>query len=128
MKPSARVLIVDDSRVLRAHLRTMMQTMGWSCDEADSGVTALDRMAGSPDFDLILLDVNMPRMSGMECLRAICNLPNRPPTKIMMVTTESDFPVVTEALTQGSDEFLMKPFTRESLISKLTLMELPVGL
>jgi len=128
MNTSARVLIVDDSRVLRTHLRIMMQAMGWTCEEAESGISALDRIAHNPDFDLLLLDVNMPKMSGMECLRTIHNMANPPRMKVMMVTTESDFPLVTEALTNGSDEFLMKPFTREILVDKLRLMELPVGL
>jgi two-component system chemotaxis response regulator CheY len=123
-----KVLIVDDSRVLRMHLRTMMQGMGWVCEEVDSGTAALERMQAGSQISLMLLDVNMPGMSGIECLRAMREMPHSDQVKAMMVTTESEAPLISVALNLGADEFLMKPFTRESLVSKLLMMGLPVSL
>jgi len=128
MRNAAKVLIVDDSRVLRMHLRTMMQGMGWTCEEADSGVAALDKVRNGGETKLVLMDVNMPKMNGIECLRAVRERRELSGVKVLMVTTESDFPLITEALESGADEYLMKPFTRESLMGKLMLMGLPVGL
>ena len=106
----------------------MMRSLGWACEEAESGVDALSQMQEGAEYELILLDVNMPRMTGLECLRAVRETLQRQCVKVMMVTTESDFPLIAEALGSGADEFLMKPFTRESLVAKLMLMGLPAGL
>ena len=120
-----RVLIVDDSRVLRSHLRGMMQALGWQTEEAENGLCALERLREGDDFELALVDVNMPEMNGIECVNRVRNeLPERE-MKLMMVTTESDFALIAEVLAQGADEFLIKPFSRENLLAKLRLMELP---
>jgi two-component system chemotaxis response regulator CheY len=71
------------------------------------------------------VDVKMPEMPGIECAKRVRNeLPERE-MKLMMVTTESDFALIAEVLAQGADEFLIKPFSRENLLAKLRLMELP---
>jgi two-component system chemotaxis response regulator CheY len=121
-----RVLIVDDSRVLRMYLRTIMQGLGWACDEAECGPVAIEKVQDGPTFTLALLDVNMPGMNGIECLRRLREKLSPDSLKVMMVTTEGDFPLMTDALGSGADEFLMKPFTRENLKAKLMLMGLPV--
>jgi two-component system chemotaxis response regulator CheY len=121
-----RVLIVDDSRVLRLHLAIMMRAMGWETDEVENGALALERLRADRSYDLALMDVNMPEMDGIECVRRLrSELPGRK-TKLMMVTTEADFRLIADVLDNGADEFLMKPFTRENLQAKLQLMSLPV--
>jgi two-component system chemotaxis response regulator CheY len=120
-----RVLIVDDSRVLRSHLSTVMQSLGWKTAEAENGRQALDALHKDGSYDLALMDVLMPEMDGIECLRRMrLELPGLA-MKLMMVSTEEGFPVIAETLQQGADEFLMKPFTRENLVAKLRLMSLP---
>jgi CheY-like chemotaxis protein len=74
-----------------------------------------------------LMDVNMPEMDGLECVRRLRNELPELDTKLMMVTTESDSGLIADVLANGADEFLMKPFTRENLQAKLRLMSLPVG-
>jgi two-component system chemotaxis response regulator CheY len=119
-----RVLIVDDSRVLRLHLRAIMQSLGWHTDEAENGTRALEMLRRDKSFELALMDVNMPEMNGVECVKRLrCELPELN-TKLMMVTTESSFPLMEDALANGADEFLMKPFTRENLQAKLSLLSL----
>jgi len=75
-----------------------------------------------PSIELVLMDVNMPGMSGIECVRALRQKLPHDPFKVMMVTTEADFPLISEALDSGANEFLMKPFTREGLMAKLLLL------
>jgi len=121
-----KVLIVDDSRVLRMHLGIMMRAMGWQTDEADNGVRALECLRSNNTYELALLDVNMPEMDGIECVRRLRSEFPGLPTKLMMVTTEADFGVIAGLLDNGVDEFLIKPFTRENLQAKLQLMSLPI--
>ena len=66
-----RVLITDDSRFLRERLKQLLVPLGWQCSEAAHGVDALNALAGDGAFDLMLLDVNMPVMDGLECVRTL---------------------------------------------------------
>ena len=65
-----RALIVDDSRFIRQYLRQLLEGMGLSCEEAVDGDQALEMLRGTSLFDFMLLDVNMPKMSGLECVKA----------------------------------------------------------
>jgi two-component system, chemotaxis family, chemotaxis protein CheY len=119
-----KALIVDDSRFIRQHTRQLLERMGVNCEEAADGSEALRLLRGPAEFDLMLLDVNMPRMDGLECVRALRDAGLHPPMKVMMVTTEADNSFICRALEYGADEFLMKPFTPESLRDKLTMLGL----
>ncbi len=104
-----------------------MQRLGWECAEAEHGAVALDALQHSEAFDLMLLDVNMPVMNGLECVRQLRAGGEFSAMKVMMVTTEADSNFVASALKYGADEFLMKPVTEESLQSKLLLLGLAGG-
>jgi len=119
-----RALIVDDSRFIRQYLRQLLESMGLSCEEAVDGPTALQMLRGASLFDFMLLDVNMPGMSGLECVKELRVTGLQPPMKVMMVTTEADNSYICQALDYGADEFLMKPFTPESLREKLAMIGL----
>ena len=119
-----RVLIVDDSRFIRQYLRQLLESMGFSCEEAVDGHAALQMLRGASRFDFMLLDVNMPGMSGLECVKELRETGLQPPMKVMMVTTEADNSYICQALDYGADEFLMKPFTPESLREKLAMIGL----
>ncbi len=117
-----RALIVDDSSFIREYLRDLLDRMGIACEEAVDGSDALERLAEKKEFDLMLLDVNMPVMDGLECVKALREAKLNPGMKVMMVTTEADNSFITTALDNGADEFLMKPFTPESLREKMMLL------
>jgi two-component system chemotaxis response regulator CheY len=119
-----KALIVDDSRFIRQYLRQLLEGMGMSCEEAMDGNEALQMLRGTSHFDFMLLDVNMPKMSGLECVKALREAGLQPPMKVMMVTTEADNSYICQALEYGADEFLMKPFTPESLREKLAMIGL----
>jgi two-component system chemotaxis response regulator CheY len=117
-------LIVDDSSFIRQYLRQLLERMGLSCEEAVNGRQALETLRGATVFDFMLLDVNMPEMDGLECVKELREAGLQPPMKVMMVTTEADNSFITRALEYGADEFLMKPFTPESLREKLMMLGL----
>jgi two-component system chemotaxis response regulator CheY len=122
-----RTLIVDDSRFLRERLKQMLRPMGWDCEEAVDGADALEVLRRDSAFELMLLDVNMPEVDGLECVRRLRVEHMAPAMKVMMVTTEADASFIERALEYGADEFLMKPMTVESLQSKLLLLGLASG-
>jgi len=125
-----RALIVDDSNFIRDYVRQQMEQFGWHCAEAGDGSEALVVLRGLADdprgegqgFDVMLVDVNMPVMNGLECVRQLRDQRLSPAMKVMTVTTEADNRFIRQALDYGADEFLMKPFSPQSLREKLTLM------
>ena len=119
-----RVLITDDSRFLRERLKQILAPMDWEFDEAGHGVEALEKLRACGPFDLMLLDVNMPEMDGLECVKRLRAEGMAPETKVIMVTTEADSTFILQALENGADEFLMKPFTADSLQGKMRMLGL----
>jgi two-component system, chemotaxis family, chemotaxis protein CheY len=117
-----RALIVDDSSFIREYLRHLLGRMDVVCEEAKDGSDALAVLRAEESFDLMLLDVNMPVMNGLECVKKLREAKLGPEMKLMMVTTEADHSFISTALDNGADEFLMKPFTPESLREKMLLL------
>jgi two-component system chemotaxis response regulator CheY len=111
-------LIVDDSRVIRKVARQIFETIGYACSEAENGQIALDACkAAFPDF--VLLDWNMPVMSGLEFLRAMRQLPGGDKPVVVFCTTENDLAHIQEALSAGANEYIMKPFDADIIRGKL---------
>ena len=114
-------LVVDDSKVIRKVARHILEGLDFTVSEAADGREALDRcIADTPD--VILLDWNMPVMSGMDFLRALreATLSSRP--KVVFCTTENGMAHIRAAIEAGADEYVMKPFDRETLQSKLHIV------
>ncbi|HXJ01318.1 MAG TPA: response regulator [Micropepsaceae bacterium] len=111
-------LIVDDSRVLRKIARRILQELQFSADEAEDGAAALD-MCRRNMPDAILLDWNMPAMSGIEFLRALRREPTGAKPVVIYCTTENDIAHITEAIGAGANEYLVKPFDKEIVEAKL---------
>ena len=117
-----RALIVDDSRFIREYVRQHLERMGIFCSEAETGGDAALMVLTRDVFDVMLLDVNMPGINGLECVRQVRERGMAPKMKVMMVTTEADNSYIMQALENGADEFLMKPFSPQSLREKLVLL------
>ena len=114
-------LVVDDSKVIRKVARHILETLDFSVREAGDGREALDScLAEVPD--VVLLDWNMPVMSGMDFLRALreTSLAIRP--KVVFCTTENGAAHIRAAIEAGADEYVMKPFDRDTLESKLQIV------
>lgn len=118
-----RALIVDDSKAMRTILRKIVAECGFDeVVEAENGVQALVhlRKAGAPD--LVLVDWNMPEMTGIEFVTRVRKDDAFDASMLMMVTTETEPARITEALVAGADEYVMKPFTADALREKIDLM------
>jgi two-component system, chemotaxis family, chemotaxis protein CheY len=110
-------LIVDDSKVIRKVARHILEALGFAVSEAADGQEALGCCA-EQNPDVILLDWNMPVMSGMEFLNSYrASLAGH--AKVIFCTTENGVGHIQAAIQAGADEYVMKPFDRETLQSKL---------
>jgi two-component system chemotaxis response regulator CheY len=114
-------LIVDDSKVIRKVARHILETLNFTVDEAEDGRDALTRIAVHMP-DVILLDWNMPVMSGLEFLRNLREKSDLVQPKVVFCTTENDIGHIRAAIEAGADEYVMKPFDRETLESKLQIV------
>lgn len=123
-----KALVVDDSRSMRAIISKQLRELGFTVEEAQSGQEALSKLHAGGTIDIVLLDWNMPEMDGCEVLSLIRSQPRYKAMRVMMVTTESEMSQVAVALEAGANEYLMKPFDRESLLEKLVLLGMdPAG-
>ncbi|MBD3730236.1 MAG: response regulator [Sphingomonadales bacterium] len=114
-------LVVDDSRVIRKVSRHILETMGFTVDEAENGQQGLERCdAAMPD--VILLDWNMPVMTGIEFITHLRQRAGGQRPKVVFCTTENDVAHIREAISAGADEYVMKPFDHETLQIKLQLV------
>ena len=114
-------LVVDDSKVIRKVARHILETLEFVVTEAADGSEALD-MCKQTIPDVILLDWNMPVMSGMEFLVALRQLPEGGDPKVVFCTTENGTGHIQAAIDAGADEYVMKPFDRETLAQKLEIV------
>lgn len=121
-----RALIVDDSRFVRGYLRGLLEGKGMECAEAADGQAGLDQLYTGVDFDLALVDWNMPVMNGLDMVTQL-RAEGFSRLKIMMVTTEAENDFIVRALNAGADEYLMKPFDDEALSEKLAMLGLAVA-
>ena len=113
---SFSVLVVDDEPSLRKTIRASLAASGYTVTEAGTGGEAVGVVRGKP-FDLVLLDVNMPGMSGVEACRQIRAL--APRTGIIMVTVRDAEEDKVRALEAGADDYVTKPFRFRELIARL---------
>ncbi len=111
-------LLVDDSRMIRKVARRIVSDAGYAIDEAENGQEALDKCKIAMP-DLILLDWDMPIMSGLEFLAAVRKVPTIKRPKIVFCTTKSDVFDIHKAIDYGADEYVTKPFDEASLTAKL---------
>ena len=114
MVQEKRILIVDDEPNVRLVLRTALQSVGYDIVEAEDGAKALERLSsGGPGFDLALLDLQMPRMDGMELLSRLREAGSTVP--VVILTAHGSIPEAVTAMKLGAIDFLTKPITPESL-------------
>jgi two-component system chemotaxis response regulator CheY len=107
--------------VIRKVARHILETLDFTVEEAGDGQEALDQcMAAVPD--VILLDWNMPVMSGIEFLRALGDVELSQRPKVVFCTTENGTAHIRAAIEAGADEYVMKPFDRDTLESKLQMV------
>ncbi len=112
---TASILTVDDSSSLRMAIRIALTGAGYDVSEAVDGLDGLNK-AKAGKFDMIIADLNMPNMNGLEMIREIRKLPIQTGTPIIFLTTESDEAIKQEARAAGATGWLVKPFVPDQLL------------
>lgn len=112
-------LIVDDSKIVRKVVRRIVEVFGFTILEAENGQEAVDQTRANT-VDVIILDWNMPVMDGMECMKTIRADPSVHQPKIIFCTTENEFSKIQQAMMNGADEYVMKPFDEAIIAGKLS--------
>jgi two-component system chemotaxis response regulator CheY len=117
-----RILIVDDSSVMRKIVERSLRQAGLDLGdivEAGNGIEALAAVKESA-FDLILCDINMPAMDGIEFLRHLGTVDGAKGTPVVMITTEGSESRVVEALSIGARGYIRKPFTPDQIKERVS--------
>ena len=117
--PSSRVLLVDDDVNFRAWLALLMRRLGFTVEVAFDGIHALEVMRGSGAFDLVIADLQMPRMNGIDLIHEIRDTPSLAQQYAIMLTSHEDLDSKVAALTVGYDDFLPKSCTEVEVIAKV---------
>ncbi len=117
-----QAIVIDDSRAMRSMLRRPLADAGFDVREAADGKLGLESLALEPRPDLVLVDWNMPNMTGLEFIKAARADPRWASVPIVMVTTENEMHQLELALAAGASEYIMKPFTPESVWEKIALL------
>jgi two-component system KDP operon response regulator KdpE len=112
---AGRILVVDDDPQIRRVLKVTLTGQGFEVDDARTGEDALDRLR-EPRFDLVLLDINLPGMSGLDVCRAIRSGSE---IAIVMLTVRDDEADTVEALDAGADDYVTKPFKPSELTARI---------
>ena len=108
-----KVLVAEDDPTIRNALCELLVSWGYACDKAEDGVTALELALGL-DYDLLILDVNMPRLDGIELCRRLRQQLIKQPLILMLTARDTNLDVIT-GLGAGADEYIVKPFDADVL-------------
>lgn len=112
-----KILIVDDEKAARKSLSDILRLEGYHVASKSNGTDAVEALAAE-DFDLMLLDLKMPGMDGLEVLEKASDL--APHTKVIMLTAHGSLESAIEALRQGAHDYILKPASPEDIVSSVT--------
>ena len=122
VKPHARVLVVEDEPDSATLFSTLMESEGHAAVKAQSGEEAMDLLAGDGDFDLVLLDLVLPGLSGWEVLERIKQDGKLRYVPVVVLSALDDKPTILKALELGAEDFLTKPVDVERMLSRVRVM------
>jgi len=111
-----KILVVDDCPTTRKLISLYLKSKGFLVVTAENGLDAIEKL-GAGDVNMILSDINMPYMDGIEFLKTIRSDPNSSHIPVFMVTTESDPEEKERAFDSGANGYLIKPVTAEQVVS-----------
>nr|WP_237264535.1 response regulator [Thiomicrorhabdus immobilis] len=119
MDRDLKILVVDDFSTMRKIVKDLLNELGFSqYDEADDGETAWP-MIQSGEYDFIVSDWNMPKMSGVELLKKVRAHPHLKNTPFLLITAEAKRSQIIEAAEAGVDAYIVKPFTAATLYENI---------
>lgn len=113
-----KVLVVDDSKLMRKMFEVMLRQ--YPLAYAADGREALDRLRENSDIDLILLDINMPNMTGLEFLAEMRADASNADTKVVIISTEGREEDTERGLAAGADAYISKPFRTEQILEVIS--------
>lgn len=119
-----RALIIDDSKAMRKVLGRTMTSMGFDVDEAMNGEDAIVLLERSSNTGIVLVDWNLPEMSGLDFVKAIRSTEQYDSVRLMMVTSDTDEDQMATAFQAGVDEYVTKPFTADIIRDKVRVLGL----
>ena len=114
-----RVLVVDDEATNRAVLLTNLRSLDVVVDQAEDGVEALEKLANRGPYDLVLLDVMMPRMSGIEACKRMRERYGLTELPIILLTAKNRVEDVVEGFDAGASDYVPKPFSRREILARV---------
>ncbi len=120
---SKRVLVVDDSATVRQQVGMALQQAGYEIVEAVDGADGLSKLSDDSDISMVICDINMPRMSGLEMIEHIAQSKTIKKVPIVMLTTEGQPALIQRARKAGAKGWIVKPFKADLLlaaVNKLT--------
>ncbi|MCT4554344.1 MAG: response regulator [Pelagimonas sp.] len=115
---STKVLAIDDSRTIRNLLRVSLEGAGFEFHSAEDGQEGVE-VFPDVDPDIVITDINMPRMDGFGVINALRSGPNRTNVPILVLTTESSDDLKSRARSAGATGWIVKPFDDASLVGVL---------
>ncbi len=113
-----KIMIVDDCQTTRKLLGHYLKTRGYSVVFAENGLDALEKL-GADTVNLVLTDLNMPYMDGMELIKTLRSDPGLSDIPILMVTTENDESERCSALDNGADGYIVKPVSGDAIAQNI---------
>ena len=119
-----KALVIDDSRAIRMVIKKILNGIGVESVEAEDGRDALEKLRATDGIEVCLVDWNMPVMNGYDFICEVRANPAYEQLKLMMVTTENESGQILKALNAGVDEYVMKPFSDEVILEKLSMLGL----
>jgi two-component system chemotaxis response regulator CheY len=120
-----KILLVDDSSTMRRIQKNTLEKLGHTdVTEAGDGAEAIAKLqAGGGSYDLVLMDWNMPNMTGIDALKKIKADPALKAVPVIMVTSESEKTRIMEAIQSGAANYVVKPFQPETLAEKIAAIK-----
>jgi two-component system chemotaxis response regulator CheY len=120
--PRLRVLVVDDSSLVRLYYRNILAKAGFQVEQAINGIEAMEKVL-SQDFDLLIVDINMPRMDGFAFLRSVrCGVAEIATLPVLMISTESEAEDFAAARLAGANFYLVKPVAEAELVRHVAVL------
>ncbi len=120
---SKKVLVVDDSMTVRQQVGAVLTQAGFEVVEAADGVDGAAAIASNSDLSMVICDVNMPRMNGLDMVSQVKKEPGNANLPIIMLTTEGNPALIKQAKSAGAKGWILKPFKADQLlatVNKLT--------
>lgn len=114
-----RILVADDEPHIRRILTTFLEAASFVVDSASDGESALKLLAGDDHYDLVLLDLMMPDMTGLDVLSHSREMPHRRDVPMMILTAKGQDRDRTEAFERGASDFVVKPFSPKKLLTRI---------